>query len=358
MNYRSVKIHAAEALGTSGTKIIPINVKDPITSLMIQGNISVGAAPRLAPPVDALTKVAIVDGSDVIFELSGSEVIAHGFYEGQKLIPYAELNYPDIDTGFALEFFFGRYKFDPLLAFDPTKFSNPMLRITWDVSVCNDAATAIELEVDAECFDEKIISPVGFLRTTEHHSYTGVDDTYHYIDLPTDLVIRKLYLQTKDYCEPPGYALTDVKLQEDNDKRVVFEMDRTTWANKIARDFGYMLQNAWVYATGYPDGRCYPAPGEAVMAIGSQQADYRDFMVNRSRGCCISVISADTTDTVQLIVTGTIPFYVWCYPFGLQQEIDDWYDVTRVGSLRLRVKAGSDGSDTTYNTILQQLRRY
>ena len=358
MNYRQVKIHAAETLGASGTKIIPINVKDPITRITIQGYVTVGVAPRLAPIVDALTKVEIVDGSDVIYELSGSEIVAASFYEGHKHISFHEWNIPSVASEFCVDLYFGRFIGDPLLAFDPTKFSNPMLRITWDCTKPSAAAAVIILEVDAYCFDEKIISPIGLLRTTQHQSYTGGVSTYEYVDLPTDLPIRKLYLQTKQYGVAVASVFEGAKLSEDNDKRVVFDMDAHDWKFKMSHEFGYCSQNWWAYPTGVGLGEWFPAPAEDMMVVGVTTMDMVAFMINETRGCRALALSADVTALLQGHAKGTIPYWVWCFPFGLQQEIDDWYDVTRVGSLRLRVKSGTVGTSTTYNTILQQLRRY
>jgi hypothetical protein len=36
----------------------------------------------------------------------------------------------------------------------------------------------------------------------------------------------------------------------------------------------------------------------------------------------------------------------------------DWYDPTPLGSLRMRVTAGSAGTNGTVATVLQQLKKY
>ncbi len=46
-------------------------------------------------------------------------------------------------------------------------------------------------------------------------------------------------------------------------------------------------------------------------------------------------------------------------PFGLQNEIEDWFDVTKVGNLKLEIKgASSVGTSHTAEIVLQQLRKY
>ncbi|GAH84695.1 unnamed protein product, partial [marine sediment metagenome] len=58
-------------------------------------------------------------------------------------------------------------------------------------------------------------------------------------------------------------------------------------------------------------------------------------------------------------VKGDAPYQMFSFPMGKQDEVDDWYDVTRVRDLRLRIAGGTAPTGTgNTRTILQQLRRY
>ena len=55
---------------------------------------------------------------------------------------------------------------------------------------------------------------------------------------------------------------------------------------------------------------------------------------------------------------GYLPNHCVQFPFGLQNEPDDWYDVTKKGSVQLRVRGGSVGTGGEFQVVLQQLRNY
>ena len=61
---------------------------------------------------------------------------------------------------------------------------------------------------------------------------------------------------------------------------------------------------------------------------------------------------------ISALVRGKNPHGCISIPFGEQDDIGDWYDVTKLGSLRLRIKGGPNStSGDEINIITQQLRR-
>jgi len=358
MNYRTAVILPLKTLGASGTEVIDINVKDPISALRFEvAWTSHSSGEYLYPILDVFSKIELVDGSDVLMSLSGTELAALHFYEGNPFIFVEAGNLWSNTSKMHLQVNFGRFFRDPLLALDPTKFRNPQLRITYNRVTPHASASALTLEVTAELFDEKVISPIGFLRATQFHSYSPAATTYEYIDLPTDLPIRKLYLQTREFGQAAANLLTDVKLSEDNDKRIPFDMTDTNWANLCAMKWGALYQSFWANTRGSSAYVfCAPCKGETVAALNTTD-DVGVRVVGMSGGCF--TFAADvTTDIIEGVLKGFLPYFVYCYPFGDEGDPADWYDVTRVGSLRLRVQSGSASVGAINNTILQQLRRY
>jgi len=358
MKYRSAVILPLESLGTSGTKTIDLNIADPISALRFEGIYTNGSSgTQLVPVPDVISKVEFVDGSDVLFSLDGSQLAAVHFYEGQPLI-FVDGSAIDSDTiNFNLQYDFGRFLRDPLLAFLPNQFRNPQLKVTWNVATPNAAGSALSLEITAEMFDEKAISPIGFLKTAQFHSYAPAASTYEYIDLPTDLIIRKLYLQTKYYGKAATTLLTSAKLSEDNDKRVPFDLTDTNWCNLVAEKWGMCLQNVWGYGGSAAD--CiFLAPCKYETGVFNNCSGAREVVIQGSTGGKWSLTSSTAGDTIHGLVMGFLPYFLYCYPFGADGDIEDWYDASRVGSLRFRVQSGSESSGATNNTILQQLRKY
>ena len=357
MKYRTATLLAEKTLATSGTETIDIDVKDPISALTIGARITFSTGARLIPEPDVFSKIELVDGSDVLMSLSGSEMAAIAFYEGMKQIDWAACNLlSETEEGY-LRILFGRKLWDTMLAFDPKKFRNPQLKLTYNTAAVQALATPLYLRVIAECFDEKVVSPVGFIQNKEFHSYTPGATTYEYIDLPTDLRLRKLFLQTKGFGAAHFQLLTSIRLSEDSDKKVPFDLLTLDLMDKELMEFGRCHQ----YLGAQTRGASYPVFGAPcnvenfnIMNASSQVA----VQAVTGTGGKFAFDASSATLIVIGELSGALPYFVHCYPFGEQDDPDDWYDVTKVGSLRLRVLSGTAGASATFQTILQQLRKY
>jgi hypothetical protein len=91
--------------------------------------------------------------------------------------------------------------------------------------------------------------------------------------------------------------------------------------------------------------------------LAESDANYVDTTPPNTGGRITSAIS--TASNASGIVRGFLPHGSIVIPFGDQNDIADWYDVTKLGSLRLQITAGSSvGSSSTCEVITQQMRRY
>lgn len=119
MRYRTTTLLARQNLGTAGTHIMDIPIHDIISAFRFHLEIQSVGAPHLAHGFDAVPKVEIVDGSDVLLELSMAQMDALHFYERRQLgniwtgeyVPVAEL--PD---EFFTAVYFGRWAYDEMYA--------------------------------------------------------------------------------------------------------------------------------------------------------------------------------------------------------------------------------------------------
>ncbi len=217
MRYRTTTLLARQNLGTAGTHIMDIPIHDIISAFRFHLEIQSVGAPHLAHGFDAVPKVEIVDGSDVLLELSMAQMDALHFYERRQLgniwtgeyVPVAEL--PD---EFFTAVYFGRWAYDEMYALDPGRFSNPQMRITFNAALYDALAVDLFMTVYADVFDEYRPSPVGFLQNREFYRYTPVANAFHYVNLPTDLVLRKLILQAHQYTKQPNASIAEARLDE------------------------------------------------------------------------------------------------------------------------------------------------
>lgn len=357
MKYRTTTILARSDLGASGTKVIDINLRDVVSALIFRIEATVVNTIWTGHLLDCVSKIELVDGSDVLCSLSAYQMDGLHFLDTGELASLEVEAFYDTTLDAYTAMLFGRFMHDTELAFDPKQFNNPQLRITYDATTVMALATNVYLTVLAECFDEKVVSPAGFLRNTEHYRYTSVADTYQYVDLPTDLPLRKLIVQPKRYFWAPVSTLAEVRIDEDNLKRIPFDLDYAHLRALMSHQFGEVeysfacvghVDPAWPIYTPVADMgpvECMDVTNVAAIRLQGQAGAY------------LAIHANVTTDSVFGRGHGRIPCFMVCYPFGDQMDMADWYDVTKVGSLRLRIKDGAVAPAST-RVILQQLRRY
>lgn len=360
MNYRSTKLLAEKSLSGSGVESIPINVLDPISRLVMGWRTTKSKHGMDSYPHKDVTRIELVDGSEVLHSLDGGQNQALAIYDrkcpsmnhGQHLSASSEYATFGID--------FGRFLFDPLLAFDPKKFRNPVLKVSYDVDVADTGVTAGLLEVWAECFDEKIISPMGFLSAKEIMSYTcAAENSYEYIDLPTDYVMRKMLIQGYRKAYEPWNVISEARLSEDNEKRIPFDWNLETYYRTMKGVWTPIVEQLQGVGGSSGNRTFYVTPTEYyTMALGIIVGDGTMRFNTWQRGGAVIPYTSEAAPFFQGMIFGYLPNHCFEFAFGDPQDMGDWYDVTRIGNLRLRLKAGGSGTDGKGKVVTQQLRRY
>lgn len=358
MNYRNSILLSHESIATAGTKTLDITLKDIISRIGIQVKATNNGSAPTAHPAAILSSIEVVDGSDVLFSLSGKECLALNFYN-QRKTPFCINNY--LDNVMNVTFYtidFGRWLYDPMLALDPTKFRNPQLKITHNLASGGSAPDAATLEVLADVFDDKPATPQGFLMTKEQVSYSLSASANEYIDLPTDYNHRIMLIMSLSASKQPYEQFNEIKLSEDNDKRIPFN-DKTSDLIKYMAALFPELQEYIVgaAATTTKDFFCMSTYEPIVAGLST---DHGAAYLKPELGYGGNLdIRASANANFQAIVRGWCPFGAVPLVFGDQNMLDDWYDVSKIGNLRLTLKAGSSpGSNSTCEVITQQMRNY
>jgi hypothetical protein len=362
MNYRTATILPRLAVVSDYTEVIDLNLADPVSQFHFCYECTgVGSGTPTGHAAKCLSKIELVDGSDVLFSLSGPEAQALDFYhrgiEPANLNVY--LNGMNCEQVFNVDF--GRFLFDPRFAFDPRKFSNPQLKITIDRNAGGNASVAGFITVLAKIFDGKAVDPEGFLMTKEVKNYGMGSASHEYTDLPTDFPIRKLLIASLTAGVGPEYLIDTLKLSEDNDRKIPFEMTMIDVLRAIAGQQKPFRENV-VFPAGAPSGNfyCTPAYWPRLLASSWQgENDPHTISVYGGDGGYGAFYVEATGGNWNVGVEGYAPHGAVEFPFGLQDDPDDWYDVAALGSLRLDIlsKSGRSSSDTV-QIFLQQLRKY
>lgn len=363
MNYRLATIHPEEALTpiTTGTFTMPIRLKEPISRIVIKYNVTKSLMYMTDHPAADITKIELVDGSDVLHATTGFENQALCMFdrkqpamnEGVHLI-----NVPQ-DSMYGIDF--GRWLFDPELAFDPTKFMMPQLKITYNAKVSDTGGTTPSLQVRAYVFDEKVISPIGFLMSKEHHSENApASATAHkYVDLPLDFPYRRIMVRAfyKNY--PPEYTISHVKIDEDNERRIPWDVDVEDYIELSMARWEQINEPFHVACADDTNREFYFTASNYFNTVAGISTDIARHIASRQARTGGMVELKATNNTTLLGCTmGYCPNHCFDFECGDPKDIADWYDVTRVGDLRLKVTGGTPGASGTYQVVIQQLRRY
>jgi len=360
MKYRTVAIIPTQTLTGAQTLTIPINLKDIISRLTIFWSVTKVKVGMSSYPHRDIQKIELVDGSDVLFSMDGGQAAALNIYN-RKAHTYwcgVSINGNPIQSWYSIDF--GRWLFDEMLALDPSRFLNLQLKVTVDPAVCEVGCASGDISLYADVFDEQVPTPSGFLMSKEHFSSITPDtNAYTYIDLPTDFPIRHMLIQGYRTAKEPWFQVAEARLDEENLKRIPFD-----WAleryHLMRRTIEMPIQEQISSQTNQTPGLalyCTPTNywnifnGQSLAAHATLH-----YPVVSPGGYFLPVISAGTTYVA--IVKGWLPNHCFSFPFGYQADISDWYDVTKLGHVGLRLRAGTHAADSEQAVVLQQNRSY
>lgn len=359
MKYRTVEILPYTSLSSaSGTIATEINVTDPISAFLIEYKNVRGSVTSIEHVAACLTNISLVDGSDVLFSLSGKEAHALAFYDN-ALPPYSIIsNIPTIDEIVGIPYNFGKKLWDVDLAFQPANFKNPILNITHNRALNDASSSADWLRVIALCFDEKTINPQGYLMSKEVDNPPWVANGSKYVsNLPVDFPIRKLLL--RGYLDDffTYQVINHMKLSEDTDKKVPMDIDTSAWLKIVNQMYPrYDELGVLQVTTTTLDNYCTPSFDIAVAGMqvtGATPTIAETFSLSVPFG----LIGAASTNG-EYHITGYNPHASFPIMFGDQMDLTDWYDTSTIKKLQLIMTGGAAGSASVVSVVAQQLRKY
>lgn len=358
MRYRHAEILANQDLGPSGTKTIDLNVVDIISRITLVHQPVGGSNTQVAHPAKNVEKLQLIDGSDALFSLSGNQTQALNCLEA----PVPILQEVDARTGGTpLTYFnidFGRHLWDPVLAFDPKKFRNPQLKLTWNEANYDASCQAHGFQIYAHLFDEKAVTPLGFLMNKEVRSYQPVLGAFEPTDLPTDYPIRKLIVQGLKPGAGVRGLIQELRLSEDNDKRIPIDGDThnlRSFLDQLAGDCIDVIRGNCGATSQY----YFCTASDLFTLTTTGDTDAKVIASGAPSGGRFWVKTETGTIGIVAVARGKNPHGCISIPFGLQDDLEDWYDVTKLGTLSLRIKGGPNvAAGDAINIVTQQLRRY
>jgi len=358
MRYCTSLLLSPTDVGTAGTKVLDLDFPDVVSRLTILfSTLNPATQAPIEHPAANLPKIEIVDGSNVIFSLTGMQAHALEFYDMGRLYPGGGSFVPTWNLVHNAVINFGRFLHDPVLGFDPKKFTNPQLKITYDEDAAVTSTVENTLCVIADLFDELAAAPTGFLMNKELYSYNPLAGATEEIDMPTDFPFRQIFLQARVNNLWFGGIIGQVKLTEDNDKRIPLDVTGSQLESLMHQLFGPCTEHIVCDLAADTGVTLFHAATQGIMLRG----DYYNtgsLIDNVPFGYSSLLKTATQTGSSPIEIAGTMPHGIVSLPLGNIQDMADLYDI-KGKSLKLKIKAGSGKTFTEeFHILTQQVRSY
>ena len=353
-------------VANSDTVIIDLNIREPISFLSVEYEATNGATSCIdIEPHDDVDKIEIVDGSDVLWSLSGVETLAANWFEMGQM-PHAKLSEDAAavqEESFYLNF--GRFHNDPEFYFDPTRFRNPQLRLTHSLAISATAGFATgtgKVTVMARVIEEGASPYRGFLGWKEKYSWTSAASGDELIELPRDLPYRLAVVKALLTTYRPDEVISKLKLSCDADKFRPFDtytedlmdLNERMWGKAqqdktiLSADDGtalldlYDIRKGTVYST-------YDDQIATVEALDAEQVSVGLYNMATPTSPALQA----TARALKLWVEGICPSGCVALPFGDPMIPESWFDPTPFGTVELYATQAAAGACAV---MLQQLR--
>ena len=236
---------AAQDLGASGTKIIDIFDKEDISAIYIRMQFTVATVSvMLANIARVISKIEIADGGNVLYSVSGEQAQAIAYYL-TKQMPFSKFG---LTVGNActaiIPIYFGRFDGDRELAFRPTLYANPQLKITYDEDAANTSAVVNSFSVYASLLTDSYSGQAkGMLVSKEIVSNVMTASAHAYVDLPTDLPFAKLIIQAYSTDHSPETLIDNIKLEVNNGQQVMIDQSFPDFVRETYSKYPTIVQS-------------------------------------------------------------------------------------------------------------------
>lgn len=355
MKYRNVVLQDNIDISTASTKVIGININDPISRLSFKFNIQNDATTPviIAHPARAVSKIEVIDGGHIIASLSAEELLAQNYYD-HKRMPCSYLNgVTNTQSYFMADLDFGRWLWDNDLALDPKKYSNPQIRIVYNKALYESSSDAMYMTILADVFDEKSPAPRGYIKRHEIATWTPSSSTTDYITLPTDFPIRALFAAGYSTTTHVRAQIASMKITEDNGKKVPYELSTRHYVSTLMTDYPAIVEPV-IFIGSTSTEVLYTMASYEGQFVGTPTAAEDVFLTSYTADT-LTVDCASGSNRIEGIARGFVPFHTIPVYFGNREDIDDWYDLKNVGDLEFQSTAGTVGTSPVGRITLEQL---
>lgn len=344
MNIRdAVLLYQETQPSDKSTKTLDLDLVDPVSALCFEFEATNGTTNNQNNPLTrAITKLEVVDGSDVLASLSFEQAQALQFYKTGKQPELREDEGPSAASPIGCMILFGRHLWDREFALDLTKFKNPQLKISWDltniraVSPTTAFATGTtKLSAWAKVMEGEA-TPGKFLSSKEIESWTGAASGDKRHELPIDRIYRMLMLRTYLTQCDVNENITKIKLTCDTDKFIPLERYTKQFDAEMAQLFGNVVVWKRYHAT-HNDTIWLPVNKEPQIRITIPNGSLMGYAATygwcwsgeaQLLVCDTSGVAYGTDVRLDTLIEGHALHATLPIPLGVLDEPDTWFDPT------------------------------
>jgi len=354
MKYRMVELQKSRSETTNTTRTINLDLATPVSRIVVRMKGTNTTSTPVGHPAKMISKIELIDGSDVLYSLNGFQAGAVNFIENSEL-PFYTCEYESgIQCCATAQINFGRQLWDRDFALDPKRYKNLQLKITNAVGSGGSTCGTCTLAVFAYVFEDSPPTPRGFLMTKELKSYTVVNAQHEYTELPQDYPFRFVILQSYENTIAPNTMFGNLKFTIDTDRKVLLnDISMTEFLkaqvpmDKVEEEFAGL--------------------GNGAVSDHFQASTYDNYGVAVGRSSFDGTLYVEQPAGPQIGVFGTGPHSFTCVEVGycafgamnlLMADKNDpasWLDPAGTRSVKLDITGGAAG--TAY-IISQQARTY
>ena len=342
---RSTYLENRLVMADSGVVTLDVNVRDPITSLFFEFRATNGATSNIANHVaQNVLSVDLIDGSEVLMSLTGQQLAALTWYHRGYIPNTLMCEGPGAVQNMVAEMQFGRWHGDTVYAFDPARFKNPQIRVTWNLATVNPIGatgfvTASGLLTVIADVMEGAPSPQGMLTAIQHYQFVTPAAGNTYIDLPVDKRLKAVMLRSFLAATGGVAGVSNVKLSADQDKFIPLDVSKVDLQRYLS-----MKNPPFVYKTDFraSDGMTIfmALKNEDNVQLQPNWPQATTSYINAGIG--EGLYNQQTNDIADgnlrspmAIVSGFIPYSAALIDLGEWDDPSTWLDATAFKSLRL-----------------------
>ena len=367
MLYRNVYLQDNFRLANAGTRTVDVNIQDPITSFWVKFQCTNGATSNkqnsLARNISA---IELIDGADVLYSMTGVEAFARAAYTMGK-IPRV-----DVSEGagsvhaVCIPMLFGTHEGDKVRSFDPTRFTNPQLRFSWNLATVNAVGAAgfaganLDLSVVAHVMDGAP-KPSSFLMHKQVYTWTSAAAGWEYIDLPTDYPYQGMLLHGVLAANPWHWIWDQIRINCDGGKFIAMNQRGWDLEHQLQDLYGRFAYRHEFYCQNANQLQMLLREDEAPSFTVSGLNDITHEYTNAGSGEGNFLAQAGgvnlVADTIFFAdVTGYNPYDCVYLPFGDQRDASDWFPATMFKGVKLEVRGGVNAAADSL--VITQDRTY